>query len=109
MTLRCAKLEESRQLRREFQASVTKEHDWLDGRVKAADKLDTIRLLASDVEKQADKCKVCTVCMCVCVPGYMCLLSLSSKHAMGEEGLDTAFVSVHVSVCLQLCKVQGVV
>ena len=63
--MRCAKLEESRQLRRDFVASVTKQSDWLDNRVKAAEKLDTVRLLASDVEKQADKCKVGCVCVCV--------------------------------------------
>ena len=73
VTMRCAKLEESRQLRRDFVASVTKQSDWLDNRVKAADKLDTVRLLASDVEKQADKCKVGSVCVCVCVLVYVCV------------------------------------
>ena len=63
VTMRCARLEESRQLRRDFQTSVSKQSEWLDGRVKAADKLDTVRLLASDVEKQADKCKVGVGCV----------------------------------------------
>ncbi|KAL8590281.1 hypothetical protein ACOMHN_006397 [Nucella lapillus] len=57
VTMRCAKLEESRQLRLDFKTSVSKQQDWMDGRVKAAEKLDTVRLLASNVEKQANKCK----------------------------------------------------
>ncbi|XP_076463745.1 nesprin-1-like isoform X2 [Babylonia areolata] len=57
VTMRCARLEESRQLRLDFRTSVSKEQDWVDGKVKAAEKLDAVRLLASDVDKQADKCK----------------------------------------------------
>ena len=58
VSLKCAKLEESRQLRQQFQDAVVKQQDWLDGRIKAADKLDNVRLLASEVDKQADECKV---------------------------------------------------
>nr|KAG5692776.1 hypothetical protein BaRGS_009392 [Batillaria attramentaria] len=52
-----SQLEEGRQLRLDFSTQVEKEREWLQNRVKAADKLDTVRLLASEVDKQADKSK----------------------------------------------------
>lgn len=54
----CAKLQAIHEQYVEFQHQVKKEKDWLHSHARMADKLDTVRLLASDVEKQADESKV---------------------------------------------------
>jgi hypothetical protein len=58
VAMKCSQLEESRQQRVTFLDLVAKQQEWLASRSKSVDKMGTVRLLASDVDRQAEECKV---------------------------------------------------